>query len=177
MEKTIQLARELSDFSRARITTLDEYAGTPTNKHRVLLVGLFSTELLRPGVDVFNWDKFGEKYDTIFTAFRLFDIDDKLILDVPVSQMRTFLDKATCVNAIFRLHRPVIITMLDGGRFEDLPVLSTSSGNACKNDSFILSYNCGKYPLLVNPDGRYAYTKPKRVLQYKLEHQINFYNL
>ena len=171
------LVKQISEMPKAEIARHLEYGGTPDYKHRVLLVGVYSEELLRPGITDLNWDTYGEKFDTIFTCFRFFDIEDKLIYDIPIHALQGFLTKSVCLNAIFHTHRPFCVTMLDGGRFEDLPVLATASGNVTKNDSFVLSYLCGKYPLLVNADGRYGMMKPKRVIQHRLEHRCSFYNL
>lgn len=145
---------------------------------RVLLIGVIQGEpTLRKGVTEETWENFGEHYDDNVTGFRFFDSSENRLYDVPKDFLKAFMSRNQVINARMHFSRPFIITMLDGGRVQDLPVLSATSLNVMRNDVFIIDRSIAKYPIVVNGLGKWAQIKDTKVIDLRTENIIRFYNL
>lgn len=145
---------------------------------RVLLIGvILGKPILRDGVTEESWDKFGTHYDDNIVGFRFFDSSENRLYDVPRDFMRAFKNHNHIVNASIRCARPFVVSMMDGGRFEDLPCLAEGSLNVTKNDVFIVDRSIPKHPILVNGIGQWAQIKDKKLIELRSQGTVPFYNM
>lgn len=145
---------------------------------RVLLIGVLQGEpTLRSGVSEETWDNFGEHYDENITGYRFFDSSENRYYDVPASFTKSFSSRNQIINAKMHFSRPFIITMLDGGRVQDLPIINAKSLNVQENDVFIIDRSIPKHPIVVNGLGRWAQIKDRKLIDLRTENVVKFYNL
>lgn len=144
--------------------------GTP-----VLLIGVrYSDPRLRPG---FTEDEFvaGEKYDRDVLMCRFFMPHAKKIVDVPIEELKSFVARQNVTNARIKVSRPFMITMLDGGKFDDLPVIGIS-GNAVTHDYVVVNREAPDKNLLITGDGEHLIVSDAELQEYKRDDRIKFYN-
>lgn len=144
---------------------------------RVLLIGTFFGEpTLRAGVDEVIGDTSGaQRFNENITGLRFFDSATLEVFDVARGSLKAFINRNHVINAKVKYTRPFTVTMMDGGRFCDLPAL-VSDGTIAANDCFVVDGSFPKRPLVVDGRGWSRQLKRRTLVDYRQENVDKFYN-
>lgn len=148
-----------------------------TSSSMLLIAIMYGDPYLRPGVNADGSGmKCAETHKHDIEACRFLSTDSQEFIDVAVGpELTKFCNKHKIVNARIKTSRPFTISMTDGGRLDDIPVISKSKAVVANNNVIIHKLGEDNY-LLVDGNGGYMTAKYDSMVALRSDPRVSFYN-